>query len=553
MNDLLGRFALTLAPEEAEILTDVGDYVTWQASRGIDFTPSDSDDVDLRTYLLELRIDGMGTDQVALSSKIASLKRFYGWVQAEGLITTSPFAKFNFDRPVLSREQIRQRRDRIAGGEEEKHEVVRLRALNRLTADLNRSADVQTALNTALETLVELMDLQTAWVSLLASTGLVKRSAGESPSSDFVLAAACGLPPGLEQDDRYHLRRSPDCQCQSLLRAGRLAGAVNIVECTRLQSAAKAAGDIRGLLFHATAPIIGQGRLLGILNVATSEWQLLTASDLQLLSAVGLQIAATLERASLYELAEARRARLERELKMARAVQASLLPHKLPDIPGFSLACAWHSAREVAGDFYDIFPLADGRWGIVIADVSDKGAPAAMYMVLARSLIRASAGQTPSPAAMLMQVNRALIEQSSAEMFVTVFYGILDPATRTLVYAIAGHNPPIVRRAAAPARIEQLPASGPMLGLFDEVKLSDATLIFAPGDMLVMHTDGLTDTSNANAELFGDERLIQIVQAHPAASAQELLDAVMAQATAFAGGAPQSDDITLLVIGCHSN
>jgi serine phosphatase RsbU (regulator of sigma subunit) len=553
MNDLLGRFALTLAPEEAEILTDVGDYVTWQASRGIDFTPSDSDDVDLRTYLLELRIDGMGAGQVALSRKIASLKRFYGWVQAEGLITTSPFAKFNFDRPVLSREQIRQRRDMIAGGEEEEHEVVRLRALNRLTADLNRSADVQTALNTALETLVELMDLQTAWVSLLTSTGLVKRSASESPPSDFVLAAACGLPPGLEQDDRYHLRRSPDCQCQSLLRAGRLTGAVNIVECTRLQSAAKAAGDIRGLLFHATAPIICQGRLLGILNVATSEWQLLTASDLQLLSAVGMQIAVTLERARLYELAEARRARLERELKMARAVQASLLPHKLPDIPGFSLACAWHSAREVAGDFYDIFPLADGRWGIVIADVSDKGAPAAMYMVLARSLIRASAGQTPSPAATLMQVNRALIEQSSAEMFVTVFYGILDPATRTLVYAIAGHNPPIVRRASAPARIEQLPASGPMIGLFDEVKLIDATISFAPGDMLVMHTDGLTEASNANAELFGDERLIQIIQAHPAASAQKLLDAVMAQATTFAGGAPQSDDITLLVIGCHSN
>jgi serine phosphatase RsbU (regulator of sigma subunit) len=553
MNDLLGRFALTLAPEDAEILADVGDYVTWQASRGIDFTPSDADDVDLRTYLLELRIDGMGADQVALSRKIASLKRFYGWVQAEGLITASPFAQFDFDRPVLSREQIRQRRAALAGGEEEEHEVARLRALNRLTADLNRSADVQTALNTALETLVELMDLQTAWVSLLTSTGLAKRSASESSSSDFVLAAACGLPPGLEQDDRYHLRRSPNCQCQSLLRAGRLTRAVNIVECTRLQSAANAAGDIQGLLFHATAPIICQGRLLGNLNVATSEWQLLTASDLQLLSAVGMQIAVTLERARLYELAEAQRARLERELKMARAVQASLLPHKLPDIPGFSLACAWHSAHEVAGDFYDVFPLADGRWGIVIADVSDKGAPAAMYMVLARSLIRARAGQTPSPAATLMEVNRALIEQSSAEMFVTVFYGILDPATRTLVYAIAGHNPPIVRRASAPVRIEQLPASGPMIGLFNEVKLIDAMISFAPGDMLVMHTDGLTEAGNANAEMFGDERLIQIVQAHPAASAQELLDAVMTQATTFAGGAPQSDDITLLVIGCHSN
>jgi serine phosphatase RsbU (regulator of sigma subunit) len=551
MNDLLGRFALTLAPEDAEILTDVGDYFTWQSSRGIDFAPSDSDDVDLRTYLLELRVDGIGADQAALSRKVASLKRFYGWAQAEGLIAASLFAKFNFDRPILSREQIQERHAALAGGEE--HEVARLRALNRLTADLNRSADVQTALNTALETLVELMDLQTAWVSLLTSTGLAKRSAGEAPASDFALAAACGLPPGLEQDDRYHLRRSPDCQCQALLRAGRLTQAVNIVECTRLQSAAKAAGDIRGLLFHATVPIICQSRVLGILNVATSEWQLLTASDLQLLSAVGMQIAVTLERARLYELAEAQRARLERELKMARAVQASLLPHRLPDIPGFSLACAWHSAHEVAGDFYDIFPLADGRWGIVIADVSDKGAPAAMYMVLARSLIRANAGQTPSPAATLMQVNRALIEQSSAEMFVTVFYGILDLATRTLVYAIAGHNPPIMRRASAPATIEQLPASGPMIGLFNEVKLIDATLSFAPGDMLVMHTDGLTEASNADAELFGDERLIQIIQAHPATSAQELLDAVMAQASTFAAGAPQSDDITLLVIGCHSN
>ena len=551
MNDLLDSFALTLAPEDSEVLTDVGDYVEWQASRRADFTPSDSDDVDLRTYLLELRIAGVGADQVTLPRKIASLKRFYGWLQAEGLISESPFATYNFDRPILSRDQIRQRRDAPASGEE--REITRLRALNRLAADLNRSADVQTALDTALETLVELMGLRTAWVSLLTDTGLVKHAASASLSSNFVLAAACGLPPGLEQDDHYYLRRPPACHCQSLLRAGRLTRAVNVVECTRLQSAANAAGDTRGLLFHATAPIICQGRRLGILNVATDEWQLLTASDLQLLSAVGMQIAIALERAHLYDLAQAQRVRLERELKMARAVQASLLPNQLPDIPGFSFAAGWHSAYEVAGDFYDIFPLADGRWGIVIADVSDKGAPAALYMVLARGLIRAKAGQTPSPAATLMQVNQALIEQSSVSMFVTVFYGILDPMTRTLTYTLAGHNPPIIRRASAPAKTEQLPKGGRVIGLFDEVSLADATINFAPGDLLVMYTDGVTETFSANGEMFGDERLIQIIHAQPMVSAQELLDAIMAQVTTFAGGAPQSDDITLLVMRCQSS
>jgi serine phosphatase RsbU (regulator of sigma subunit) len=296
-----------------------------------------------------------------------------------------------------------------------------------------------------------------------------------------------------------------------------------------------------------------QDRPLGVLNVATEEWQFLTASDLKLLSAAGMQIAVALERAYLYELAQAQRIRLERELEMARVVQAGLLPDQLPHIPGFGLAADWRSAHQVAGDFYDIFPLTDGRWGMVIADVSDKGAPAALYMVLARSLIRATVEHTAGPAETLMQVNRALFTQSSAEMFVTVFYAVLDPTARTLTYTSAGHNPPIVRRASASTKIEQLPGGGMPLGLFGEVSLTDATINLAPGDALVAYTDGLTEAFNADGEMFSGERLTHIVGAHPITSAQGLLDAIMTQVTTFVGGAPQSDDITLLVVRCQSS
>lgn len=457
----------------------------------------------------------------------------------------------NSDQLILDRDQVRQRRDAFTTDQE--REIAQLHALNHLTADLNRSADVQNILDTTLETLVEVMGLRTAWVSLLSDTGFAKYAKGICSSSNFVLAAARGLPPGLEQNNHYHLCQPPDCHCQSLLRDGQLTHAVNVLECSRLRSAANAAGDTQGLLFHATVPIVLQDRPLGVLNVATDKWQFLTASDLKLLSAAGMQIAVALERAHLYELAQAQRIRLERELEMARVVQADLLPGQLPHIPGFSLAADWRSAHQVAGDFYDIFPLADGRWGMVIADVSDKGAPAALYMVLARSLIRATVEHTAGPAEALMQVNRALFAQSSVDMFVTVFYAILDPAARTLTYTSAGHNRPIVRRASALAKTEQLPGGGMPLGLFDEVSLTDATINLAPGDVLVAYTDGLTEAFDADGEMFGDERLTHIVGAHPMLSAQTLLDAIMTQMTTFVSGAPQSDDITLLVMRCQSS
>lgn len=534
---LLDRFN----PGDGEALADVRHYLEWQTDRrAAEFMPSEDDDVDLRTYLLHLQT--LGVNRAALRRKMAALKRFYDWAQAEGLTASTPFAEFNLDRPFLSREQIRRRQD--AAADPYQREIARLRALNHLAEHLNRSLDLQTALTATLEALVNVMGLQTAWVFLWTENAPLLRSRAKPPH-DFRLAAAHNLPPGLEQQQSHYLTCPPDCHCQSLFRTGRLRRAVNVVECTRLQDSADAAGDNRGLLFHASVPIRSQEGPLGILNVATDEWQFLTASDLQLLSAVGAQVAIALDRARLYELAQAQRLRLEHELQMARLVQASLLPTQLPEIPGYALAADWRAAREMAGDFYDLFPLRDGRWGVVIADVSDKGAPAALYMAMARSLIRAKTEGTTSPAGVLAAVNAALRAQSSTDMFVTVFYAVLDPAAHTLTFANAGHNPPYLRRASG--EVEQLPKPDFPLGFFEEIRWREATLTLNPNETLVMYTDGLTDAENPGGEFYGLPRLAAVVAAS-ASLAPTLLKTLLADLEAFTQSAPQPDDITLLVL-----
>jgi two-component system NarL family sensor kinase len=313
MTTLLDRFAASLAPDEADILPAVRDYTNWQTQRRQSrFTPSADDDVDIRNYLLDLRIAGAGRRK--LGQHIAALKRFYAWASVAGVIAFDPFDSFDFDRPLLSRDQIRRRQDAHADPRE--REIARLRALNRLAEHLNRSSDMQATLDVTLEALVEVMGLQTAWAFMQTGAGLMKYLPHAPAPHDFALCAECGLPPGLKRDDEFYLRHPPDCHCQGLLRRGQLRRAVNVVECTRLQDAEE---DTGGLLFHATVPIIVQARPIGIINVATDEWQFLSAADLQLLSAVGAQVSVALERAWLFarstELgAVEERNRLAREL-----------------------------------------------------------------------------------------------------------------------------------------------------------------------------------------------------------------------------------------------
>jgi serine phosphatase RsbU (regulator of sigma subunit) len=309
----------------------------------------------------------------------------------------------------------------------------------------------------------------------------------------------------------------------------------------------RTAGNNQGLLYHASVPLISQGKPLGLINVATVDWQFLTHADLDFLSAVSAQLAIALERAHLYEVADAQRIRLENELQVAREVQAGLMPREMPDIPDFGLAGAWHPAREVAGDFYDIFPLDEGRWAMLIGDVADKGTAAALYMAMVHSLILSEALRHRSPAAVLMAVNQTILRQSSSVIFVTVFLAVVDPKTQTLQYANAGHNPPMVRRASG--TIEPLTLTGAGLGAFEELQLSETTITLRSGDAVVSYTDGVTEAWHPHPrdEYYGISRLTAAIATAPR-TAGELLAHVEADLNAFAEGAAQQDDVTFLVL-----
>jgi len=540
--DFLEHFVSSLSVSDAAVLA-VQNYIEWQIKHHTaNFIPSADDEVDLRTYLFHLHTKG--ADREALEEQVSALKRYYQWAQTKGVITHNPFDEYNFTNPFLTSEQIHKRRQTLPRDLNER-EVERLRALSQIAEQLNRAVDFQSALDNTLRTLLKVMNLQTGWVSMLTESHLSVFSAGDSPSHGFVLAAACGLPPGLEGDDRRFLRQPPACHCQQLLIEGRLTSAVNIVECTRLRDSMRAAGDNQGLLFHASVPLISQGKPLGLINVATPEWRFLTHADLHFLSAVSAQLVVALERAHFYEVAEAQRTRLENELQVAREVQAGLMAREMPDIPGFALAGAWHPARAVAGDFYDIFPLDEGRWGMVIGDVADKGTAAALYMAVIHSLILSGALRHGSPATVLMEVNQTILRQFTSGMFVTVFLALLDPKKQTLQYANAGHNPPLVRRVSG--TIESLTRTGSVIGVLEDVQLSEATITVGRGDAVVLYTDGVTEAGNARVGDYGINRLTAAITAAPR-KAGELLAHVEADLNAFTEGAPQQDDVTFLVL-----
>ena len=543
MTKSVEQFAAQLDSGDSQILADLCHFDDWQRQRqGRPFLPDTVDDVAIRSYLLHLKLSG--ASRSILQRTIASLKCFYDWAQANHVIAKSPFDSFDLNRPLLSREQIRRREEtRFANPTD--REIVHLRALNQLAEHLNRCADIRTLLDTVVETLVKVMGLKTAWAFLWTKAGLHTATGTADPPHDFALAACCGLPPGLERDNRRYLCQPPDCHCQVLLRNDQLVRAVNIVECTRLQDSTRHAGDTEGLLFHATVPLISQNRPVGLINVATEQWEFLSPADLQFLSAAGSQVASSLERARLFDLVERQRTHLEQELEMARAVQKSLLPTHPPNIPGFALVADWRSARQVAGDFYDFLSLPDGRWGLVLADVSGKGAPAALYMAMTRSLIRSEANRHANPAAVLKEVNRRLLVESSNEMFVTVFYAILDPFERLLTYANAGHDPPLLRRASG--GVERLASGGLIMGLFEPFTLSDEKLSLETGDTLLAYTDGLTDSVNHQDEDYGHRRLTDTINSAPAA-ARDVLAHILKDLKAFAGPVPQPDDITLLIL-----
>ncbi len=241
---------------------------------------------------------------------------------------------------------------------------------------------------------------------------------------------------------------------------------------------------------------------------------------------------------------------LQNELDVARKMQQSILPTLFPRGSDYRSFASMEPARDVGGDFYDMLRLEGGRIGLSIADVSGKGVPAALFMMSSRTLLKGAAIGNLHPGAVLQEVNNLLVEDNETMMFVTLLYAVYDPASGQLTYANGGHNAPLIRHADGSSTMLPL-TGGTALGVVGGLDYRQETIRLLPGDILVLYTDGVTEAMNVAGEEFGVERLREVLAATPSDDPQEVNKAVFDGVQAFAGGAPQFDDITCLTL-CRS-
>jgi PAS domain S-box-containing protein len=249
---------------------------------------------------------------------------------------------------------------------------------------------------------------------------------------------------------------------------------------------------------------------------------------------------------------EERIARSKAELDIAAEIQQSFLPDSLPVISGFDVAARSLMAKEVGGDFFDVIPfemvpLKNDSFGILIADVSGKGIPAALFMALSRIVVRVNATWYQDPAKAITSANSIIAIDSKAGMFVTLFYGILSEKDRTMRYVNAGHNPPIMYRKSTDS-FEELTATGMVIGAVENASYYERQVLVETEDIIVLYTDGITESINTDNEMFGDVRLKSVIRANASQSAEEILNNILTEVLKFSGSEPQFDDITLLVI-----
>jgi sigma-B regulation protein RsbU (phosphoserine phosphatase) len=239
---------------------------------------------------------------------------------------------------------------------------------------------------------------------------------------------------------------------------------------------------------------------------------------------------------------------LDRELEIIGDIQRSLLPASLPEVPGYRLAVHYATSARSGGDYYDFFPLPGGRLGILIADASGHSSPAAVLMAIVRVLAHTAAEALAPPDELLAAINRRLAANVLPGQFVTACYAVLDPASRTLVYSLAGHNPPLVARDGAAVVEEFANVGGPPLGIFERASFSRHSLRLDAGGTVLFYTDGLTEARDGDSRFFGEERVRELLVRHRRAAPEEIRDRLVVAVREFTGPAPPADDLTLVLL-----
>ena len=312
----------------------------------------------------------------------------------------------------------------------------------------------------------------------------------------------------------------------------------------------------------AVVPLLTEVKNLGVIMLHNRNDWTPDAAEIRFLQLLTNQAAIAIEKARLQQ-AEISQQLMAAELKLGYQIQKTLMPKSIPIIPGWEFAVYCQPARQLGGDFYDIFKLDEemDKWGIIIADVVDKGVPAALYMAVCRTIFRITALSGISVSETLEKANALLRrdscqesfetnEQEESGLFISVIYAELHASEGYLLYTNAGHNRPLLY-CANKHNLQELPSHGMVLGVMDDVKFNQSKVSMEPGDNVVFYTDGISEAMNVNGEPFTEQRLHNILKDHHQASAQELLDTIIETVNNFTEGNTQSDDMTVIVIKRH--
>jgi sigma-B regulation protein RsbU (phosphoserine phosphatase) len=408
----------------------------------------------------------------------------------------------------------------------------RLALLYRLSQTFNSSLDLDEVLNRVMDEVIAAVRAERGFVML------------KDADDQLVFRVARGLDQQVIAEPKFQISRGV---VESVAQSGQ--PVLTSDAQTDSQLNLRQSVMVMGLRSILCVPLQLKAQTIGVVYVDNRlRAGVFTPSDRDLLAAIAASAAVAIENARLYELA-VDRGRLERELQVAREVQTGLLPRATPQLPGWEFAALWRPAREVAGDYYDFIPMS-AHLGLLAADVTDKGMPAALFMALARSTVRAAIGAavvSPNSAAdAIANANRLISADSPNSMFVTLVYVEVAADSNNIVCVNAGHNPLLIYRPAQDS-FTFIKRTGLPLGVLGDAAYSQQTETVQPGDLVLLYTDGVTEAVNTAGEEFGIARLEAVLRRRAAGPAEIIVASIRAALEAFAGGAAPLDDVTLVL------
>ncbi|HYE66333.1 MAG TPA: GAF domain-containing SpoIIE family protein phosphatase [Pyrinomonadaceae bacterium] len=411
----------------------------------------------------------------------------------------------------------------------------KLRLLLDITNKISRSLDLQEVLNLVMDTLDSLIPYDAAGIFVLRCA---KTGAGALPEQACIFHAEAVR--GYDIDELTELRvKLGEGIIGHVALTGQPVISPDVHNDPRYINARE---ETRSEM---VAPIISNDEVIGVFDLESDELNAYTEDDLQVLLLLASQVAIIIEKVMLHEqLIEKKR--LEGQLEVARQVQLELLPSSDPKLEGFDISAYNFPTEEVSGDYYDWVRIYDDQIGIVIADVSGKGVPAALLMAFLRASLRAAIHIGYAPHISMAKVNYLLWESIERNQFVTAFYGVLDASNKTLAYANAGHNPPFLLDADGNARF--IERGGLPLGMFRDTRYYAYYLAIEPGQTLVLYTDGVTEATNSAGEEYGRKRLEDVVRAGRQLTARELITFIQRDVLEWTDGLGATDDATFFII-----